>query len=219
MDLSISIVNWNTRDLLDQCLKSVYETTVEIEFEVIVVDNASSDGSQEMVKTKYPRARLIVNSQNEGFARANNQAYQESSGEDLLLLNPDTILLDGAVAAMLEVLKRESKCAVVAPKLLWPDGVSQPSISHFPRLTAESVMLCCSPSSWANTTPVSTNRMTSQLRLLIALAALAWQSSAAPLPTIRCCLMNATSSSRKKLTCASLCWPPAGTPVTSLVHK
>lgn len=143
MDLSILIVSWNTCDLLDQCLKSIYETTKGIEYEVIVVDNASSDSSVDMVKRKYPQVKLISNTDNVGFARANNHAYEISSAEFVMLLNPDTVVLDGSINRMLDVLKANDDCATVAPKLLWNDRTVQPSIGEFPTLTHELIDALC----------------------------------------------------------------------------
>jgi GT2 family glycosyltransferase len=96
-DVLIVIVNWNTREILRNCLRSVYEQTREINFKVVVVDNASSDGSAEMVKKEFSQANLISNSDNRGFAAANNQGMKVAQGRYILLLNPDTIVLDGAI--------------------------------------------------------------------------------------------------------------------------
>jgi len=97
MDVSIIIVNWNTRDILRGCLDSIYKQTQGIDFEMTVVDNASSDGSAEMVRQDFPQVTLIANSENLGFAAANNQGMQAAKGRYILLLNPDTIILDGAI--------------------------------------------------------------------------------------------------------------------------
>ena len=96
-DVAIIIVNWNTREILRDCLHSVYEQTQGINFEVIVVDNASSDGSAEMVRQKFPQVVLIENTENRGFAAANNQGIAVAGGRYVLLLNSDTIVLDGAI--------------------------------------------------------------------------------------------------------------------------
>jgi len=96
-DVSIIIVNWNTKDILRDCLMSVYAQTQNITYELIVVDNASFDGSAEMVKKEFPAVILIENIRNAGFAAANNQGMQIANGRYFLLLNPDTIILDGAV--------------------------------------------------------------------------------------------------------------------------
>lgn len=96
-DVSVIIVNWNTRDILRDCLMSVYEQTTGIAYEVIVVDNASSDGSAAMVKYVFPQVILIENTENKGFAAANNQGMRIAKGRYILLLNPDTLVLDGAI--------------------------------------------------------------------------------------------------------------------------
>jgi len=137
MDLSIAIVSWNTRDLLDGCLESIFETTHGIEFEVILVDNASSDGSAEMVRRKYPQVELIENADNVGFAAANNQAYAATESQLFLLLNPDTILRPSSVAQLVAAMEANQRCGIVAPKLLYPDNSIQPSVSRLPTLASE----------------------------------------------------------------------------------
>jgi GT2 family glycosyltransferase len=97
MDVSIIIVSYNTRQLLHNCLVSIYQKTKEIEFEVIVCDNGSQDGSLEMVKTKFPQTVLIENNANIGFGAANNRASKIAAGKYLLLLNSDTVLLNNVV--------------------------------------------------------------------------------------------------------------------------
>jgi GT2 family glycosyltransferase len=97
IDVSIIIVNWNTRDILRGCLNSVFQQTQNITFEVILIDNASSDNSAGMVKQEFPQVTLIANSENRGFAAANNQGMRIANGRYVLLLNPDTIVLDGAI--------------------------------------------------------------------------------------------------------------------------
>jgi len=104
MDLSIIIVNWNVKDLLEKCLTSIYQETQDIDFEVIVVDNASADGSVEMVKKKFPQAKLITNKENKWFAGGNNQGLQMARGDLILLLNPDTVVLDRAVDKMMGIM-------------------------------------------------------------------------------------------------------------------
>jgi GT2 family glycosyltransferase len=96
-DVSVIIVNWNVCDILRNCLHSVYEETKDIKFEVIVIDNASIDNSVEMIKSEFPQVTLIQNNENRGFAAANNQGMKIALGRYVLLLNPDTIVLDGAI--------------------------------------------------------------------------------------------------------------------------
>ena len=94
-DLSIIIINYNTRELAADCLESVYKTIEGISCEIFVVDNASSDGSADFISSKYPGVILIRNSQNLGFAAANNQALRVMQGRYALLLNSDTVVTDG----------------------------------------------------------------------------------------------------------------------------
>ncbi len=137
MDLSISIISWNTRDLLDACLASVYETTSGIEFEVIVVDNASSDDSAEMVRSNYPQVRLIENTGNVGFARANNQAYSVCTGRCFLLLNPDTVVFGDALRKLVSFLDNHDRAGAVGPLVQNADGSLQHSWARFPTLWSE----------------------------------------------------------------------------------
>ena len=97
MDVSIIIVNYNTCNLTLQCLQSVYEKTANVEFEIIVVDNASSDNSVEMIKQLFPRVNVIESSENLGFGKANNLGVEYAKGMFLLFLNSDTILVNNAV--------------------------------------------------------------------------------------------------------------------------
>ncbi len=137
MDLSISIVNWNTRDLIDECLGSVYATSVGLHIEVIVVDNASTDGSAETVREKHPRVVLIENKDNVGFAAANNQALEVSTGRHFLLLNPDTICRDGALATLVRFLDEHPRCGAVGPLVLNRDETLQYSWAAFPTFWSE----------------------------------------------------------------------------------
>ena len=127
-ELSVIIVNWNTSDLLRDCLNSVYTETRATSFEILVVDNASSDGSAEMVKREFPQAKLTENQENLGFARANNQAIKQSSGRFILLLNSDTVVLSGALDKMVAFMKTHRAVSASGPMLLNPDGSLQPSI-------------------------------------------------------------------------------------------
>ncbi|MEN6355772.1 MAG: glycosyltransferase family 2 protein [Armatimonadota bacterium] len=124
MDLSISIVSWNTRDILDACLKSVYSHAGSIDFEVIVVDNASSDGSVEMVSNRYPEVKVIVNHSNVGFASANNQAYGISSGDFFMLLNSDTIV-QSSLESVVNFLRNNPSIGVAGCHCLNADGSLQ----------------------------------------------------------------------------------------------
>jgi N-acetylglucosaminyl-diphospho-decaprenol L-rhamnosyltransferase len=139
MDLSVAIVSWNTREALDQCLKSVFDTIGNLEAEVVVVDNASTDGSVEMVHSRYPLVKLIQNPDNVGFPRANNQAFMISQGRHFLLLNPDTICFPNALPLLVDFLEQHPKVGVVGPLILNPDKTLQYSWARFPTLLSESL--------------------------------------------------------------------------------
>jgi N-acetylglucosaminyl-diphospho-decaprenol L-rhamnosyltransferase len=132
-DLSVSIVSYNTRDLLRECLASVRRETRSLDFEVIVVDNASVDGSVEMLRSDFPGVRVIANSRNAGFAAANNQALAQSAGRYFLLLNPDTVVLDGALEKLVSFMDAHPEAGVAGPQLVGPDGTLQ--ISHIAEKT------------------------------------------------------------------------------------
>jgi N-acetylglucosaminyl-diphospho-decaprenol L-rhamnosyltransferase len=137
MDLSIIVVNWNTRDLLGQCLSSLYANGPAVPFEVFVVDNASDDGSAAMVKEKFPQAQLIINTENVGFARANNQVINNTSSKYLLLLNSDTIILPGAIDRLVEFMDNTPTAGAAGAKTLNPDGSMQECYGRFPSVFGE----------------------------------------------------------------------------------
>lgn len=125
MDLSIIIVNYNTREFLRGCLKSIYETVQNIKFETYVVDNASIDGSAEMVECDFPQVKLIKNKENLYFSKANNQAIEISAGRHTLLLNPDTVVYPEAIENMVEFMDRNIDVGAIGAKLLNGDGSVQ----------------------------------------------------------------------------------------------
>ncbi|MBW8041251.1 MAG: glycosyltransferase family 2 protein [Planctomycetes bacterium] len=125
MDVSIIIVAWNVRELLFNCLKSVFDVTRGISFEVIYVDNSSEDGSIEMVSEEFPDVRIIRNKKNEGFIKANNQGIEISQGRYVLLLNSDTVVLDNAIAKMVKFADAHPETAVIGCKVLNPDETLQ----------------------------------------------------------------------------------------------
>ena len=137
MDLSIAIVSWNTRELLDQCLQSVFDTVEGIEVEAIVVDNASTDGSADMVAAKYPDVKLLRNRVNLGFAGACNTALQHSTGRYYLLLNSDTIVLGDALRSLMEFMDSHPEAGAAGSKHLNADGSLQRSCRRFPDLLTE----------------------------------------------------------------------------------
>jgi len=134
MDVSVIIVSWNTRDILQDCLESVYAQTRGVSFEVIVVDNASSDGSVEMVRSQLQQVTLVANRDNRGFAAANNQGMQIARGRYILLLNSDTVVLDGAIQKVVAFADQHPEAAVVGCRVLNRDGTLQQSCFKYPSL-------------------------------------------------------------------------------------
>lgn len=134
MDVSIIIVNWNTCELLQRCLTSIQTHRGDLSVEVIVVDNASSDDSVEMVRREFPWVRLIVSSCNLGYTGGNNLGAREAGGRYLLILNPDTELVGDALSQMVAYMEAHPHVGVVGPMLRYPDGRLQPSRRHFPTI-------------------------------------------------------------------------------------
>jgi len=134
IDLSVIIVNWNTRDLLRDCLNSVYQTISGPAFEIIVVDNCSTDGSVTMLEKEFPSVIRIANRENKGFGAANNQGFSIMKGEYALLLNSDAVLTPGAVSKLWDFCRCHEKAAIVCGQLLNADGSKQNSVASFPSL-------------------------------------------------------------------------------------
>jgi len=137
VELSIIIVSWNTVDLLDGCLASVMAYPPRREFEVIVVDNASTDGSAEMVRRCYPEVKLIENEKNVGFARANNQGIPRAVGRYVLLLNPDTEVRPEALETLIRFLEKNEEVGAAGARILNPDETLQHSCYPAPTLFNE----------------------------------------------------------------------------------
>jgi len=134
-DVSIIVASWNTRELLAACLRSVAQE--DIGAEVLVVDNASTDGSPEMLRREFGYVHLVANEENLGFARANNQGLRASRGRHVLLLNSDTVVQPGALGAMIRFMDGHSRVGVCGPELLNVDGTLQQSWASFPSLWSE----------------------------------------------------------------------------------
>jgi hypothetical protein len=132
VDVDVVIVNWNTRDYVEACIRSVFENARDITFRVFVVDNASADGSAEMVRSKFPEVRLIANATNLGFAAANNQAFREADARYLLLLNPDTVVLDDVIQNVVRLADTEPDVAVVGCQVLGRADKIERSCFRFP---------------------------------------------------------------------------------------
>ncbi|MGA2331298.1 MAG: glycosyltransferase family 2 protein [Syntrophales bacterium] len=134
MDISIIMVNWNTKDLLKSCLESIHKTIQDISYEIIVVDNASRDGSVAMLREKYLEVRLIQNEENRGFGAANNQAMRIMTGRYALLLNSDTVLTENAVRELFTFMEAHADAAMACGQLLNANGSKQNSVASFPNL-------------------------------------------------------------------------------------
>ncbi len=133
-DLSIIIVNWNGGQVLLDCLASIYAHTPPLPFEVIVVDNASTDGSPERVAAGFPQVRLIQAGRNLGFAGGNNLGLQAAQGRFLLLLNNDTLVREKALGRMVAAMQADPSIGILGCRLLNPDGTLQRSCGLFPTL-------------------------------------------------------------------------------------
>ncbi|MFO7601872.1 MAG: glycosyltransferase family 2 protein [Candidatus Desulfacyla sp.] len=129
LDISTIIVSYNTAELLTACLKSVASRS-DLSMEVIVVDNASQDDSAARVSRDFPWVKLIANEQNAGFARANNQALNVSSGEYVYFLNPDAVVQPGAFEAMMRFMSSHTDVGLAGTRILNPDGSVQPSVER-----------------------------------------------------------------------------------------
>ena len=140
MDVSIIIVNWNSKDFLGPCLDSVFRETGGIEFEVIVIDSGSFDGCGEFLAANYPAVKFIQSEENLGFARANNRAFEASCGESILFLNPDTELQGPAINLLHAALRDLPDAGVLGGCLLNSDGSIQTScIKPFPSILGEAL--------------------------------------------------------------------------------
>ena len=135
MDLSVIIVNYKTRDKLRNCLRRVFESRTKFEYEVFVVDNDSRDGSVEMVRDEFPKTKLIVNSENLGYAKANNQAARQTSSRYVLLLNPDVEIEPDTLEKILAYADVNPSVGICGCKILKPDGtLDKASRRSFPNL-------------------------------------------------------------------------------------
>ncbi|HQU32446.1 MAG: glycosyltransferase family 2 protein [Planctomycetia bacterium] len=137
MKVSVILVNYNSAVLLRQCLKSVYEQTKGISFEVIVVDNASSDDSRQIVHSEFPDVKLIESPVNLGFSRGNNLGASVAKGKYLLFLNADTILVENSITLLADFLDEHPVVGAVGPKILFEDRHFQLSAGRLPGLAVE----------------------------------------------------------------------------------
>ncbi len=134
MDLSICIVSYNCRDLLAACLDSIEAHRGDMAVEIIVTDNASSDGTVEMLRQRSPAVTVIANEENAGFAAGTNQAMSLATGETLVMLNPDTQIATGALESLVGFLRERPEVAAAGPSVVDPDGSLQTTAHSFPTL-------------------------------------------------------------------------------------
>lgn len=134
IDLSIIIVNFNTKEYIKNCLNPIFEGLNSVNVEIIVVDNNSADGSVEMLKNDFPMVKLIANDKNVGFGQANNQGVRISKGRYILLLNSDTKILPKSIDILYNFMETHSEVGIAAPKLLNDDLSLQRSCRDFPGL-------------------------------------------------------------------------------------
>jgi len=137
VDMSIVLVCWNNKAYLDPCLKSLYEGELKSSFDVVVADNGSTDGSQQMLAEKYPEVKIIQNTGNVGLGKASNQGIEVTTGRYVLLLNNDTIVNGPALDMLVEFLDAHPEAGAAAGKLLNPDGSFQSGYAPFSTLLEE----------------------------------------------------------------------------------
>ncbi len=136
-DMSIVLVCWNNKAYLDPCLKSLYEGGLKSSFDVVVVDNGSTDGSQQMLAEKYPQVKLIQNATNVGLGKASNQGIEATNGRYVLLLNNDTIVNGPSLDMLVDFMDAHPEAGAAAGKLLNPDGSFQSGYANFSTLLEE----------------------------------------------------------------------------------
>ena len=136
-DLSISIVNTNNRDMLKSCLQSLYDTVKNVDFEIIVADNCSTDGSIEMIEKHFPSVKVVPINPRNGYGYCHNRCYEKSNGNYFFVLNEDMIFYPNTINNMIEKMKNDQKIGALGCKLFNPDGSLQFSCSLFPTLRSQ----------------------------------------------------------------------------------
>ena len=127
VDLSILVISYNTKAMTLECLASVFQETTRTHFEVVVLDNASTDGSVDAIRARHPAVRLIASQDNLGFAQGNNVAAQQARGRYLLLLNPDTVVLEGAIDKLMDFARQKPEARIWGGRTLTADRKLNPS--------------------------------------------------------------------------------------------
>ena len=134
--LTVQIVNWNAREPLRAALRSILANPPRFPYEIVVLDNASSDGSVQMLEKEFPEVRLLVSEQNLGFSKGHNLAARAARGKYLFILNPDTEVIPPALESLVDYAEQHPEVAIIGPKILNPDGSLQYSCRRFPNPTA-----------------------------------------------------------------------------------
>jgi GT2 family glycosyltransferase len=134
MDISVVIVGWNAKHYLELCLESLAEGSPRRSMEILIVDNASADGSAEMIEGRFPQVKLIRSTENLGFAKGNNVAIRQCKGRYIALVNPDVIVLPGCLDALADFLDQNPKVGNVGPRVFNPDMTQQSTCRRFPAL-------------------------------------------------------------------------------------
>ncbi len=135
-DVSIVIISWKMKDLLKRCLETIYLFTKDLNFEIIVIDNNSQDGTPEMVEEKFPQVKLIKNPENRGVAPARNQGIKETKGKYILILDADMELIENSIKHLYDFMENNSDAGIVGCKLVDKDFNLQFSCKRFPTLLA-----------------------------------------------------------------------------------
>lgn len=141
MRLSIIIVTWKSKDDVSHLITSFMKHLSSLEYEVIVVDNASQDGTVELLRARYPEVTVIANEDNKGYAQAMNQGYAASSGEYLVFMNPDMLLHEDSFVPLMRILEEDHSIGLIAPQLRYADGTIQPTIKRRPTLISQILIL------------------------------------------------------------------------------
>jgi len=132
VDVSVVIATWNMRDMLRDLLRSVKEKTQGVQYEIIVVNNASTDGTTEMIQSEFPDVKLVQNLRNEGVARARNTGFRIATGRYILLLDADTLLKEDTLGKLVRFADTHPDAGIVGCRLVFPDGNTQPSCRRYP---------------------------------------------------------------------------------------
>ena len=133
-DVSVVIISWKMKDLLQRCLQSIYKFTSGVKLEIIVIDNNSQDGTSEMIENQFPKIGLIKNKENRGVAPARNQGIEIAKGKYILILDADVELIENSIQKLFEFMESNANCGIVGSKLISTDHQLQYSCKRFPNL-------------------------------------------------------------------------------------